>query len=81
MTEARGRIFRMGRSQVVRLPREFRLPGHTVSIRRAGNSIILEPVDEWPDDYVASFARAEAIERQPQGTTDDPPHHFDTLAE
>ena len=71
MTEARGKIFWTGRSQAVRLPKEFRLPGHTVSIRRSGNSIILEPLDEWPDDYVASFAGAEAIERQPQGTTEE----------
>ena len=66
MTARRGKIFWTGRSQAVRLPKEFRLPGLSVSIRRSGNSIILEPVDEWPEDYVASFTGGEDIERSPQ---------------
>ena len=42
-----------GRSQAVRLPKEFRLVGDKVSVRRVGDGIMLEPVKEskWPVDY------------------------------
>jgi antitoxin VapB len=42
------KLFWSGRSQAVRLPKEFRLPGEHVRIRRHGNAVILEPVtDDW----------------------------------
>jgi antitoxin VapB len=49
---ARGKLFANGRSQAVRLPKEFRLPGNEVLIHREGNRLILEPVDVkgWPID-------------------------------
>jgi len=50
------RVFWTGRSQAVRLPKEFRFEGDTVSVRRDGEAIILEPVDGWPEGYVESFA-------------------------
>ena len=40
----RARLFRNGRSQAVRLPKGFRLPGTEVLIRRDGPRIVLEPV-------------------------------------
>ncbi len=43
MTEAR--LFVSGGSQAVRLPKEFRFPGKSVSIRRDGRRVILEPMD------------------------------------
>src|SRR4051812_5269965 len=47
---ARAKLFANGRSQAVRLPREFRLPGDEVLIHREGQRLILEPVDAkgWP---------------------------------
>ncbi len=39
------KLFMNGQSQAVRLPKEFRLPGNTVHIKRLGNAIILLPVD------------------------------------
>jgi antitoxin VapB len=42
------KIFWTGRSQSVRLPKEFRFTGKEVRIRRHGGSVILEPV---PDDW------------------------------
>jgi antitoxin VapB len=33
-----------GRSQAVRLPKEFRLPGKEVRVRKIGNSVLLEPI-------------------------------------
>lgn len=49
----RAKIFKNGRSQAVRLPREFRFSGDEVSIRREGNAVILEPIkrDAWPRGY------------------------------
>ncbi len=57
------KLFDNGRSQAVRLPKEFRMPGKEVLIRRDGNRIILEPVEasfdsliqslvEFPDDFM-----------------------------
>jgi antitoxin VapB len=39
-----GKIFMNGRSQAVRLPKQFRLPGTQVRIRRVGTGILLEPI-------------------------------------
>lgn len=38
------KVFWSGRSQAVRLPKEFRVDGEEVRIRRHGNAIILEPI-------------------------------------
>jgi antitoxin VapB len=51
----RAKIFWSGRSQAVRLPKEFRFPGQEVRIRRHGSAVILEPVAEdwaWLDSIV-----------------------------
>jgi antitoxin VapB len=39
------KIFKHGRSQAVRLPKEFRLPGTEVRVRRVGSGVLLEPID------------------------------------
>lgn len=41
-------MFRNGRSQAVRLPREFRVPGDRVRVRRVGRGVLLEPILEVP---------------------------------
>jgi antitoxin VapB len=42
------KLFWSGRSQAVRLPKEFRFSGEEVRIRRHGSAVILEPVtDDW----------------------------------
>jgi antitoxin VapB len=38
------KIFKHGRSQAVRLPRAFRLPGDRVRVRRVEGGILLEPI-------------------------------------
>jgi antitoxin VapB len=38
------RLFRNGRSQAVRIPREFELPGDEAVIRQEEGRLILEPV-------------------------------------
>lgn len=49
-------LFWTGRSQAVRLPKEFRFEGDTVLVRREGSAVILEPARDWPEGYVESFA-------------------------
>jgi antitoxin VapB len=42
------KIFWSGRSQAVRLPKEFRFDSSEVRIRRQGNAVILEPIaQDW----------------------------------
>jgi len=44
----RGKLFKNGRSQAIRLPKEFRFEGLEVGIGRVGNSVILYPLnDPW----------------------------------
>ncbi len=43
-TERRVRLFRNGRSQAVRIPREFELQGTEAVMRREGSRLIIEPV-------------------------------------
>jgi antitoxin VapB len=48
------KLFTTGRSQAVRLPKEFRFKGHEVRISRHGNGVLLEPIEV---DVDAVFAR------------------------
>lgn len=61
--ETRAKLFMSGRSQAVRLPKEFRFKGAEVKIRRVGLGILLEPtkmstkewfaaLDEFPHDFM-----------------------------
>ena len=53
------KLFRNGRSQAVRLPKEFRFEGAEVNIRRAGKRVILEPKKRrlWPRGYWKSWGK------------------------
>jgi antitoxin VapB len=54
----RAKIFWSGRSQAVRLPKSYRLPGKEVRIRRHANAVILEPVAEdwaWLDSIAGKL--------------------------
>ena len=43
-TERHVRLFRNGRNQAVRIPRDFELDGNEAIIRKDGKRLILEPV-------------------------------------
>jgi antitoxin VapB len=52
------KLFWSGRSQAVRLPKDFRFRGEEVRIRRHGSSVVLEPVAEdwsWLDAMVGEL--------------------------
>ncbi len=54
MTE-RAKLFKNGGSQAVRLPKSVRFSEDVdeVAVRREGRRVILEPVDEWPEEFLA----------------------------
>lgn len=51
------KLFMHGRSQAVRLPKEFRLPGDRVRVRHMGNGILLEPIASDVDAWFAELDR------------------------
>jgi antitoxin VapB len=48
---AKAKIFWSGRSQAVRLPKEFRFDAEEVRIRRNGDAVILEPLNDNADEW------------------------------
>ncbi len=51
------KIFMHGRSQAVRLPLAFRLPGKQVRVRRVKQGILLEPMATDVDAWFAALDR------------------------
>ena len=45
---ATAKLFTHGRSQAVRLPKEFRFEGKEVRVTRVGDKVILEPLEHGP---------------------------------
>lgn len=47
MEQARkARLFRNGRNQAVRIPRQFEIPGTEVRLRKEGDALIITPIKE-----------------------------------
>ena len=57
--ESVAKLFKNGRSQAVRLPKEFRFNGTEVRIRKQGEKVILEPMkySKWPDGFWDIFTQ------------------------
>ena len=73
---ATAKVFMHGRSQAVRLPKEFRLPGKEVRVSRVGDKIILEPLEDAPFDVAAwrpELVAAGAGEFLTEGLPEDEP--------
>ena len=65
------RLFQSGRSQAVRLPKEFRFTGTDVGVRHFGNGVLLLPLDNPWDTLEAALSAFEpgfvpAREQPPQ---------------
>jgi len=58
------KLFKHGRSQAVRLPKDFRMPGTEVRVRRIGRGVLLEPIDV-PYDVKAWFAKIDEYLDEP----------------
>jgi antitoxin VapB len=58
------KLFLNGRSQAVRLPKEFRFRGDKVHVRRVDNGVLLEPVLEVKDWFARldKFAQETPLE-------------------
>ncbi|MEQ1857621.1 MAG: AbrB/MazE/SpoVT family DNA-binding domain-containing protein [Longimicrobiales bacterium] len=59
MNERRVRLFKNGRNQAIRIPREFELPGEEAILRKEGGRLILEPT--VPVSLVALLATLEPL--------------------
>jgi antitoxin VapB len=66
--EQRAKLFWTGRSQAVRLPKEFRIDADSVVIRRSGKLIILQPDDDWHDflEWAKAHPLSDAFEIPPR---------------
>ncbi len=74
MATATGKIFMTGRSQAVRLPKQFRLPGKEVRIRAVDGGLLLEAVVESLDEIWAAIDARGPVEwerNQPPMPPDD----------
>src|ERR1700736_460426 len=62
------KVFMTGRSQAVRLPKEYRVTGKSVYVKRLGDSIVLIPktADRWVGLFAAldEFPRDFVLERR-----------------
>jgi antitoxin VapB len=52
------KIFKNGKSQAVRLPKEFRFEGDEVFIKKQGNSVILTPKEKPYANLLAAMGKA-----------------------
>lgn len=71
-----GKLFMHGRSQAVRLPKEFRIQGTEVRISRIGHKLLLEPIEPTPFDVKAWRSRLRIIGASgflPEGRPEQPP--------
>lgn len=58
---ARAKLFMHGRSQAVRLPKEFRMPGTEVEVYRDGEKVVLRPVKKNKIDWDKYWAEMNAL--------------------
>ncbi len=61
------KLFRNGRSQAVRLPREFRFEGDRVRVRRVAGGVILQPLISNTREWFAELDRNRAETFMPRG--------------
>ena len=64
------KLFTTGGSQAIRLPREFRFPGKTVTLRRTAKGVIITP----HDDLEERRRRFQQLAGSCPGLPEVPPH-------
>jgi antitoxin VapB len=75
------KVFMHGRSQAVRLPLAFRLPGDRVRVRRVKGGILLEPIVTDIDAWFAELDRFAEVPFMEDGRRQPPmPEPRDTFA-
>lgn len=71
MPERHVKLFKNGRNQAVRIPREFELPGEDVIMRKDGERLIIEPTP--PKSLLAVLATLAPIDEDFPPIHDVPP--------
>ena len=66
------KIFKHGRSQAVRLPLAFRLPGDRVRVRRVETGLLLEPIATDIDAWFAEMDRYAGVPFMEDGRCQPP---------
>jgi antitoxin VapB len=66
------KVFMHGRSQAVRLPLAFRLPGERVRVRRVESGILLEPIVTDIDAWFAELDRFAGVPFMEKGREQPP---------
>ncbi len=56
------KLFKNGRNQAVRIPREFELPGEDAIMRKEGNRLIIEPTQ--PKSLLAVLASLKPLDEE-----------------
>ena len=69
---ATAKLFKTGRSQAVRLPKEFRFEGKEVRIRRVGQGVLLEPITPDMKAVFKEMARLRGDPIFPEGRVQPP---------
>ena len=69
---ATAKLFKTGRSQAVRLPKEFRFEGTEVRIRRVGQGVILEPMKFDAQAWLTELAELRGAPLFPEGRQQPP---------
>ncbi len=79
MKTLRAKVFQNGGSQAVRLPKAYRFGSQReVLVRREGRRVILEPADEWSDEFRSCLGSiSENIPRLRQEKITSLRKHFD----
>ena len=75
------KIFMHGRSQAVRLPLAFRLPGERVRVRRVGRGVLLEPMAADIETWFAELDRFSSTSFMEDGRNQPPMPEADDLFE
>ncbi|MSU52242.1 MAG: hypothetical protein CK538_05290 [Opitutia bacterium] len=73
------KLFSTGGSQAVRLPKEFRFPGKTVSLRRTAKGVLITPHDDLEERRARFMKLAGScpdFPDVPRHTTPDLPRNF-----
>ena len=66
-------LFMNGRSQAVRLPKEFRFEGSHVYARKEGDRVILSPVDDRWERFLAAYGSSPDFPERDQPETQERP--------
>jgi antitoxin VapB len=75
------KLFRNGRSQAVRLPREFRFEGDRVRVRRAGRGVLMEPMFTEVSEWFAELDRFASDLFMPEGRRQPPTPERDMFSD